>query len=226
MVAQPDPDQVTHPLDVAQRALQVGGVVAIPGTIVGAISGTLKTRTPILFAIFSGIQCFAIGTTYWGTRTTLLNQDGLANWWNSTRGIPLSPRNDQSPSHSDKIRASTISGAFTGASLGILMRGPQNVIPGTIMFTLFGYGGQHAYDILDRWNSKEVQKEAVRRVQVEKDRREGKEEENWLQRIAKSKWSPLTELTDDQYADYLGEKLLAIEASIAVIDDKIEVLRK
>lgn len=44
--------------------------------------------------------------------------------------------------------------------------------------------------------------------------------------MAESKWVPLKSLSDDEYRGILGEKLLSIEAEIALIDDKIEELEK
>ena len=46
----------------------------------------------------------------------------------------------------------------------------------------------------------------------------------FLQRLAKSRWSPIEVLSDDQYAGILSERLLAVEAEIAIIDEKIEKL--
>ncbi|KAL5114161.1 hypothetical protein ACEQ8H_007958 [Pleosporales sp. CAS-2024a] len=215
-----DPGQVTHPLDVAQSAAFVGGASAIPGLVTGALYGTLRTQTPTLFALVSGAQCFAIGSTFWATRTAMLNRDGLVNQWNVTRGAPLQPRNDVHPSPSDKVRASTIAGAFTGFSLGFLLRGPRNVIPGTIMFTLFGWGGQTGHHFLDRRNSQQLHERAqLRAVGADTPK------ETLVQRFAKSKWSPMSVLTDEQYQDMLQEQLLRFEAEIAMIDEKIEGLR-
>ncbi|THC90031.1 hypothetical protein EYZ11_010518 [Aspergillus tanneri] len=47
-----------------------------------------------------------------------------------------------------------------------------------------------------------------------------------MQRIADSKWMPLKSLSDDDYRDMLNEKLLSIEAEMAIIDEKIEELEK
>ena len=44
--------------------------------------------------------------------------------------------------------------------------------------------------------------------------------------MADSKWIPLRTLSDQEYRGMLGEKLLSIEAEIALIDDKIEELEK
>ncbi|OAL05510.1 hypothetical protein IQ06DRAFT_289658 [Phaeosphaeriaceae sp. SRC1lsM3a] len=212
-----DPGLVTHPLHVAQSAALVGGAAAVPGLVTGALYGTLRTQTPTLFAIFSGAQCFAIGTTFWATRTAILNHAGVSNWWNVTRGAPLQPRDDLNPTLSDRVRASTIAGAFTGFSLGLLLRGPKNVIPGTIMFTLFGWSGQHGYNYLDKRNSAELKEQA---------QPDYKPKGSLMQRIAQSKWSPMSVLTDEQYEEMLQERLLKVEAEIAIIDERIDGIRK
>ena len=48
----------------------------------------------------------------------------------------------------------------------------------------------------------------------------------FLQRMADSKWIPLKSLSDDDYRGILGEKLLSIEAEIALLDEKIAELEK
>jgi hypothetical protein len=44
--------------------------------------------------------------------------------------------------------------------------------------------------------------------------------------MAESKWIPLKSLSDDEYRHILSEKLLSVEAEIALIDDKIEELER
>ncbi|KAF2733583.1 hypothetical protein EJ04DRAFT_513086 [Polyplosphaeria fusca] len=210
--------QVTYPLDVAHQAALIGGAAAVPGAIQGAFFGTLRTSTPIIFSLISGAQWFAIGSTWYAARTALLQRDGLLNWWNQTRGAPLIARTDSNPSPQDRLRASALSGTFTGVSLGLLFRGPRNVIPGAIMFTLFGWGGQTAYNYLDKENTDAVVSQA--RPKSEEEKR--LENENWMQRAAKSKWIPMKALTDDEYVQMLNEKLLALNAEIAIVDDRIE----
>jgi hypothetical protein len=46
------------------------------------------------------------------------------------------------------------------------------------------------------------------------------------QRMAESKWIPLRTLSDEEYRDMLGGKLLSVEAEIALLDDKIAELEK
>ena len=51
--------------------------------------------------------------------------------------------------------------------------------------------------------------------------KEQDENDSWLL----SKWTPLKKLTDKEYEDLMGEKILKIEADIALIDDRMTDLR-
>ena len=84
------------------------------------------------------------------------------------------------------------------------------LIPGAIVFSLLGYIGQSSYNAIDTW-------------QMENTHRPSKPV---LQRMAESKWIPLKSLTDEDYRGILREKLLGIEADIALVDDKIQELEK
>jgi hypothetical protein len=48
----------------------------------------------------------------------------------------------------------------------------------------------------------------------------------FLQWMADSKWIPLRSLSDQEYRGMLSEKLLSIEAELALLDDKIEELER
>lgn len=45
------------------------------------------------------------------------------------------------------------------------------------------------------------------------------------QRMLRSKWSPVTVLSDEEYLNLLEEKLLKLDAEVAVIDDELNALR-
>jgi hypothetical protein len=47
-----------------------------------------------------------------------------------------------------------------------------------------------------------------------------------MQRMADSKWIPLRSLSDQEYRGMLSEKLLSVEAEIALLDEKIQELEK
>jgi hypothetical protein len=85
------------------------------------------------------------------------------------------------------------------------------------MFTLFGWTGQQSYNYLDKRNSQELREQA--QLKAEPDY---KPKDTLVQRFAKSKWSPMSVLTDEQYEEMLQEKLLKVEAEIAIIDERIE----
>lgn len=47
------------------------------------------------------------------------------------------------------------------------------------------------------------------------------ENDSWL----RSNWSPLRKLTDQEYIDMMEEKILRVDADIALIDDRIAELK-
>ena len=83
------------------------------------------------------------------------------------------------------------------------------------MFTLFGYLGQSLYNILDARHTQQTRSAAIER----------KDTTSLWRRVANSKYSPMKVLSDEEYEKILREKLLRVEAEIAVIDDDIEKLK-
>lgn len=81
-------------------------------------------------------------------------------------------------------------------------------MPGLVVFSLLGFGGQTVFNTIDAWQMEKVQTPT----------------RPWAQRIADSKWIPFRNLSDGEYRDILSEKLLSIEAEIALVDEKIEAL--
>lgn len=47
------------------------------------------------------------------------------------------------------------------------------------------------------------------------------ENDSWF----RSRWSPLKKLTDQEYVDLMEEKILRVEADIALVDDRITELK-
>jgi hypothetical protein len=87
------------------------------------------------------------------------------------------------------------------------------------MFSLFGFGGQHAYEWLDVKKSGKARKEREMKEN-------GEENETFMQRIGKSKWSPMRVLSDEEYEGIMKEKILKVDVEIALLKDSIEVLKK
>ncbi|CAL3969349.1 unnamed protein product [Diplocarpon coronariae] len=178
-------------LEIIVPALEVGGVSGMCGLVVGGFTGIIRSSTPVLFALVSGIQWSVLGATFWASRRTVLHAWGKEE---------LTPK--------EKISASTIAGGFAGTAGGLL-RGRKNVIPGAIMFTLFGATGQALYNMADA------------RVSKLSELPEKNLKDSWLN----SKWSPMKVLSDAEYETMLQEKLLRVNAQIALVDESIEALR-
>ena len=68
-----------------------------------------------------------------------------------------------------------------------------------------------------------------KRIEMEEVRRDirgrGEVKESWIDKIASMRWTGLTRLSDEEYAGMLGEKVLKIEAEVAIIEEEIEKLR-
>ncbi|KAF4633351.1 hypothetical protein G7Y89_g4768 [Cudoniella acicularis] len=197
-------------MGIMWSALQVGGLTdhvilymclkayIVPpgasGLLVGAVAGIVRSSgTPTLFATATGIQWGALGLNFSAGRNLILLE---------------TTREKEIPTQRDKILSSVGGGALAGF-VGGLLRGRKNIIPGTLMFALFGAAGQYMYNMADARDSPSP---------VPQDSR-GKN--LWMN----SKWSPMKVLTDVEYEDMLREKLLRVNAQIALIDENIEALR-
>lgn len=77
------------------------------------------------------------------------------------------------------------------------------------MFAIFGATGQAIYNRADARDSERVES-------GESDKKNS---------ILNSKWSPIKVLSDAEYEDMLREKLLRVNAQIALVDENIEALR-
>ena len=118
--------------------------------------------------------------------------------------------------------ASTIAGGITGGTIGGLLRGRKNVLPATLLFTVFGYAGQSIYNGLDARHSEQV---AVATAEATGDA-EVKRTQGFWQKVAGMKWSPMVSLTEDEYARLLKEKCLAVEAEIALVREQVTTLKE
>jgi hypothetical protein len=77
-----------------------------------------------------------------------------------------------------------------------------------------GFLGQRGYTFLDGRNTEAM-----------KPRMEEEREPFW-RRAMQSRWSPVKHLSHEEYKKVLEDKLLRVDAEIAVIDDDIAALRK
>ncbi|KAL1849710.1 hypothetical protein Plec18167_005301 [Paecilomyces lecythidis] len=132
---------------------------------------------------------------------------GSSFWWMRSNILKLHFQNNASSR--ERAYTSAISGGIAGGAVTRLMGG--RLVPGVVIFSMLGYLGQSSYNAIDRWQAQRAQ---------------GGPSKPFLQRLADSKWVPLKSLSDEDYKHMLSEKLLSIEAEIALIDDKIQDLEK
>ncbi|KJX99284.1 hypothetical protein TI39_contig364g00012 [Zymoseptoria brevis] len=175
-----------------EPALKVGAACGGVGFLFGGAAGIVRGAPGFLFASASAIQTFAIGSTFTAVRL------GIIHAW-TTESRPTTPL--------DRTKASAIAGGFTGGLIGFITRGRSNAIPGAIMFTLFGAGGQHVYNKWTAAPSAEPKK-------------------NFWRRMSDKSWTPFKVLTNEEYAEMLKEKMLKLDVEIAIIDDKIAGLKE
>ncbi|KAL2262127.1 hypothetical protein VTK26DRAFT_2394 [Humicola hyalothermophila] len=175
-------------MEILVPSLKVGGVAGACGLFTGAAAGIIRSAPPVFFSVIAGGQWFTLGFGYYATRLYALRRFG--------DGEEITP--------SDRLKASTMAGGVAG-TLGGLLRGPRNIIPGALVFSLLGAGGQ----TLANWRTARAAKYPPT---------EGKS--FW------SRWSPITPLSDENYEKILEERLLRVEADIAIVDDRIRELRE
>ncbi|KAK1827218.1 hypothetical protein QBC39DRAFT_362273 [Podospora conica] len=109
----------------------------------------------------------------------------------------------------DKLKVSTAAGGFAGMVAGALRGSSKNIVYGTAAFSLWGGAGQLLMNAFGVGTRKESD--------AKSDEHRGG--------LLGSKYSPLTFLSDKEYETILEEKLLRVEAEIAVVDDNIKELR-
>jgi len=185
---------------------------AMPPSVIlkSAVSvGAMTGCSGLVFGSAVGILRSAHPTLF--ALTTGLQWFGLGTTFCASRNIILNMDIDRLK---NTTYASTIAGSLAGATIGAIARGRTNIIPGAAMFGLFGFIGQRGYNSLDASHTacmgQSLPAEPVRPL---------------INRIAGSSWSPMKFLSDDDYAILLRERLLKIEAEIALIDNDIWQLK-
>ncbi|KAK0646545.1 hypothetical protein B0T16DRAFT_458452 [Cercophora newfieldiana] len=173
-------------MEIVTPSLKVGATFGTLGLFTGAAAGIIRSAPPALFSVVMGGQMFALGSSYYASRMVALRAFGGEN--------EIRP--------ADKVKASTVAGGVAGMVGGVL-RGPKNIVPGIICFSVFGGAGQLLANAINWKPSSESTTEG----------------------FLKSKWSPVTFLPDEEYQKILKEKLLRVEVEIAIVDDNIKELR-
>jgi len=173
-----------------------------PAIQVGGLSGI----SGLLVGGISGILKSSTPTLF--ALTSALQWFVLGSSFWAARGAILHPQADNSDQPINRVWASGLAGGVAG-SLGGFLRGRMNVIPGAIIFSTLGALGQAAFN-RGVWQSPAMSRSGLNH------------EFSW----SKSKWSPMKVLSDEEYREMLGERLLRVNADIALVDERIEGLRK
>ncbi|PGH04412.1 hypothetical protein AJ80_08523 [Polytolypa hystricis UAMH7299] len=117
---------------------------------------------------------------------------------------------DNNATRGERSYASAVAGCIAGGGITWAMH--RRFIPGAVIFSLAGYLGQNTYNVLDDWQLKQREKAPNAKPLGE--------------RIMESRWMPMKRLSDQQYVEMLNDKLLVIDAEIALLDERIEEIRK
>lgn len=91
--------------------------------------------------------------------------------------------------------------------MALLTRGRSNVIPAAVMMSLFGCVGQLAANRYNTAGNPDL-----------------KPKQGFWRRMSEKPFSPVTVLTNEQYAEMLREKMLKLDVEISIIEDKISAL--
>ncbi|KJR88374.1 uncharacterized protein SPSK_07869 [Sporothrix schenckii 1099-18] len=164
--------------DILVPSLQVG---------LGAASGIVRSTTPVLFSLVTGAQWFALGSSYYGSRSAIISA-----WGGESTLTPW-----------DNVKASTLAGASAGF-VGGSLRGPRNILPAVAIFSIFGASGQAVLNAMSTGATPDA-----------------KSKSDWLA----SKWSPVTPMTDTEYATFIQDKILKLDVEVSMIDDQLAALR-
>jgi hypothetical protein len=91
------------------------------GLVVGSFAGVIRSSTPFLFALASGIQWFALGSTFWGKWIMPAHQ-ALANSMEGSRQAVLYSWETEALTPRDTVKASAIAGGISGSVGGLLRK--------------------------------------------------------------------------------------------------------
>ena len=82
-------------------------------------------------------------------------------------------------------------------------------LPGMVFLAVVGASGQGIFNMLD---ARHTEAQGI----------EGKQDGGILQKVVESGWTPFKVLTDENYADMVRERILKLDAEIAVAKDEMK----
>ncbi|KAI0180240.1 hypothetical protein GGR52DRAFT_234039 [Hypoxylon sp. FL1284] len=167
------------------------------GAAAGGIGMLVGAGAGILRSAPPTLFALFAGLQWFGLGSTYIASRGLL--WHAWGGR-------ENMSSSDLVKASGAAGGVSGM-VGGMFRGPSNIIPGILFFGTLATSSTYLSERLKRGSNESEPK--------------AKAKTGWLD----SKWSPMKRLSDEEYEEKLEEKILRINAEIAIIDENIAALR-
>ncbi|KAI5357665.1 hypothetical protein Slin15195_G035420 [Septoria linicola] len=180
--------------DDFKTAVKVGLASGSAGFLFGGAVGILKGLPTFLSAGATSLQTFGLGAVFTQTRLTIIRA------WTTEQ---------QLPTPGELTTATAVAGGFSGGAIGALFRGRRNVVPGAIMWSIFGATGQVLYN---RWSA--VPQQSVARGP------------GFWKRMSEKSWTPFTVLSNEEYAEMLKEKMLKVDVELSILDDKIAAIKE
>ncbi|KID97659.1 hypothetical protein MAJ_06337, partial [Metarhizium majus ARSEF 297] len=105
--------------------LKVGVYSGTAGVLAGVGGAIARDTSPVASGVFSGVQWFMLGSSFWFTRSVGIKVYGGEERMTTT----------------DKVCVSGLAGSTAGAVAG-LARGPARLLPAMVIWGLVGAGGQ------------------------------------------------------------------------------------
>ncbi|KAL0079895.1 hypothetical protein J3Q64DRAFT_1751672 [Phycomyces blakesleeanus] len=194
--------------DLVQTVATGAGISAVTGATVGATVAVLTNSPVRTFAISTGLNCGVFGATFFAVRESFLTYQRSKN--------PLYGLKDSQTRDVDDLVSSTMAGVTTGGLLSAAYRGSRGVIPGSIMFGTFCAGTQLLYSAANRWRQDKIlEKESGNEVVAK----------SIWEYIKMPSWSPIRQLSNDEYNEILDNQLKALEEEMRVIEKELKEKR-
>lgn len=128
----------------------------------------------------------------------------------------------------DALFSSTMAGITTGGLLSAAYRGPRMVLPGAVMFGAICSGIQVLYTSGNNWrqqaiiNSGKLDGSSIKFKQEHDPTQHQKEGFSLLKYINLPSWSPIRQLSEEEYNELLDTKLHTLEAELAELEKKLQ----
>lgn len=177
------------------------GSIITSSLYVGGGTGALGAAFSAFHATLRGLPP-VVWSTAAGAQCFVLG----STFWVARSALRHRAAQSHAITHREDLLYSSLAGSFAGMTGGAI-RGRGHIVPGAIVLGLVGLTGQVGLSTLSTIVDSPQESEPL------------------LDRLSKTSWWPLKSISDEDYEHTLTEKIIRIEAEMAMIDDKITALR-